>query len=55
MQIAKSYCIARINVNNMDGYKKYTVQNSPVFAKYSAKFLMFNGRFASQEDSSRLM
>ena len=51
--MAKGYWIARIDVNNMDGYKDYVAQNGAVFNKYGAKFLVRGGRFVGQEGSSR--
>jgi uncharacterized protein (DUF1330 family) len=51
--MAKGYWIARVEVNNMDGYKDYIEQNGAVFAKYGARFLVRGGRFVSREGSSR--
>jgi len=51
--MARGYWIARIDVNNMDGYKEYVAQNGAVFNKYGAKFLVRGGRFVGQEGSSR--
>jgi uncharacterized protein (DUF1330 family) len=41
--MAKGYWIARVDVNNMDGYKEYVAQNGAVFKKYGAKFLVRGG------------
>jgi uncharacterized protein (DUF1330 family) len=51
--MAKGYWIARVDVNNMDGYKEYVAQNGAVFNKYGARFLVRGGTFASKEGSSR--
>ena len=51
--MAKGYWIARIDVNNMDGYQEYVAQNGAVFAKYGARFLTRGGRFETKEGSSR--
>ena len=43
--MAKGYWIARVDVNNMDGYKEYVAQNGAVFKKYGAKFLTRGGKY----------
>jgi uncharacterized protein (DUF1330 family) len=51
--MAKAYWIARVDVQNMDGYKEYVAQNGAVFKKYGARFLVRGGTFESKEGSSR--
>ena len=51
--MAKGYWIARVDVNNMDGYQEYVAQNGAVFAKYGAKFLVRGGQHEVKEGSSR--
>ena len=51
--MAKGYWIARIDVNNMDGYKEYVAQNGAVFAKYGAKFLVRGGKYEAREGTAR--
>jgi uncharacterized protein (DUF1330 family) len=51
--MAKGYWIARIDINNMDGYKEYISQNAAVFNKYGAKFLVRGGKFEVKEGTSR--
>ena len=50
--MAKGYWIARVDVHNPDGYKEYVAQNSAVFAKYGARFLVRAGRHVPKEGSS---
>jgi uncharacterized protein (DUF1330 family) len=47
--MAKGYWIARVEVNNPDGYKDYVAQNGAVFRKYGARFLVRNGQFQGKE------
>ena len=51
--MAKGYWIARLEVNNLDGYKAYVAANGPVFAKYGARFLVRAGQFEAPEGSSK--
>ena len=51
--MAKGYWIARVDVNNMEGYKEYVAQNGAVFAKYGARFLVRGGNHVPKEGSSR--
>lgn len=47
--MAKGYWVARLDVNNPDGYKAYVAANGPVFAKYGARFLVRAGQFECRE------
>ena len=49
----KGYWIARIDVNNPEGYKEYVAQNGAVFAKYGGRFLVRGGQHVPKEGSSR--
>ncbi len=51
--MAKGYWVARIDVHDADGYKKYVAENGPVFAKYGARFLVRAGQFETAEGTSR--
>jgi len=51
--MARGYWIARVDIQDMDGYKEYIAQNGAVFAKYGAKFLVRGGTFDAKEGSSR--
>ncbi len=50
----KGYWVARMDVNDLDGYKRdYVAHNGAVFAKYGAKFLVRGGTFEANEGPAR--
>jgi uncharacterized protein (DUF1330 family) len=49
----KGYWIARVDVSDLDQYKKYVAANAVAFAKYGAKFLVRAGPFETVEGASR--
>lgn len=49
----KGYWIARIDVTDLEQYKKYVAANALPFANYGAKFLVRAGAFETAEGSSR--
>ena len=49
----KAYWIARIDVADVEQYKKYVAANASAFAAYGAKFLVRAGAFETMEGSSR--
>src|SRR5271154_490227 len=49
----KGYWVARLDVNDVDLYKKYVEANAEAFAKYGAKFLTRGGEFHSLEGNNR--
>ena len=49
----KGYWIARIDVTDLDQYKKYVAANARPFATYGAKFLVRAGAFEAPEGTSR--
>lgn len=49
----KGYWIARIDVQDAEGYKEYVAQNGAVFNKFGARFLVRGGRHVPKEGSSR--
>lgn len=49
----KAYWIARVDVDDLDTYKKYVAANAKPFAAYGAKFVVRAGRFETMEGSSR--
>lgn len=49
----KGYWIARVDIADMDEYKKYVAANAAAFSKYSAKFLVRAGAFELREGTSR--
>jgi uncharacterized protein (DUF1330 family) len=49
----KGYWIARVDVSDLDAYKRYIAANGPVFAKFGAHFLVRAGAFEAVEGTSR--
>jgi uncharacterized protein (DUF1330 family) len=49
----KGYWIARVDVDDLDQYRKYVAANAKPFAAYGAKFLVRAGAFEAVEGSSR--
>lgn len=49
----KGYWIARVDVDDMDGYKKYIEANAEPFGRYGAKFLVRAGQFVTKEGTSK--
>ena len=49
----KGYWIARVDVNNEEGYKPYAAANPAIFKKYGGKFVVRAGKFESMEGESR--
>ena len=50
---AKGYWIARLDVRDVELYKKYVEANATAFAKYGAKFLTRGGAFHALEGQNR--
>ena len=51
--MAAGYWVARVDVHDVDAYRKYVEANAVAFAKYGARFLVRAGRFEAPEGSSR--
>ena len=51
--MAKGYWIARVDVNNEEGYKPYAADNPAIFKKFGGKFVVRGGKFESAEGSAR--
>ena len=52
--MAKGYWVARIDVHDLDGYKRdYVAHNGAVFAKFGARFLTRGGTYEAHEGPSR--
>ena len=51
--MAKGYWIARVDVNNDEGYKPYTLRNPAIFKKFGGRFVVRGGRFDAVEGRSR--
>ena len=49
----KGYWIARVDIADMDEYKKYVAANAAAFSKYGARFLVRAGMFELREGTSR--
>ena len=50
---AKGYWIGRVDVHDLEAYKKYVEANAAAFEKYGAKFLVRGGQFETPEGTSR--
>jgi uncharacterized protein (DUF1330 family) len=51
--MAKGYWIARVDVNNEEGFKPYAVANAAIFKKFGGRYVVRGGRFDGMEGSSR--
>jgi uncharacterized protein (DUF1330 family) len=51
--MAKAYWIARVDVNDPEGYKAYIAGAGPAFAEYGARFLVRGGRTLAAEGQAR--
>jgi uncharacterized protein (DUF1330 family) len=51
--MAKGYWIARVDVNDEDGYKPYAAANPDIFRKYGGRFVVRAGKFECVEGASR--
>jgi uncharacterized protein (DUF1330 family) len=51
--MSKGYWVARIDVADLDQYKRYVAANARPFAEFGAKFLVRSGRFETPEGTSR--
>lgn len=51
--MAKGYWIARVDVQDPEGYKAYVAENAIAFAKYGARFIVRGGPFEAPEGTSR--
>jgi uncharacterized protein (DUF1330 family) len=51
--MAKGYWIARVDVNDPEGYKGYMTANAEPFRKFGAKFVVRGGRFEAPEGKAR--
>jgi uncharacterized protein (DUF1330 family) len=52
--MAKGYWIARIDVQDLEGYKRdYVAHNGAVFHKYGARFLVRGGAYEAHEGPAR--
>jgi len=49
----KGYWVARLDVHDVDTYKRYVAANAEAFAKYGARFLTRGGDFFPLEGHNR--
>ena len=49
----KGYWIARVDVDNDEGYKAYAAANPAIFRKFGGRFIVRAGKFEAVEGSSR--
>jgi len=49
----KGYWIGRVDVHDLETYKKYIAANAAPFAQFGARFLVRGGQFECREGSSR--
>jgi uncharacterized protein (DUF1330 family) len=49
----KGYWIARVDVNNEDGFKPYAAANAAIFKKFGGRYVVRGGKFDGLEGSSR--
>jgi uncharacterized protein (DUF1330 family) len=51
--MAKAYWVARVDVNNEDGFKPYAAANAAIFKKFGGRYVVRGGKFDGMEGSSR--
>ena len=51
--MAKGYWVARVDVDDVEAYKKYIAANAAPFAEYGARFLVRAGQFVNPEGGAR--
>lgn len=51
--MAKAYWIARVDVDNEQGYRPYMAANPAIFEKFGGRFVVRGGRFTLAEGQSR--
>ena len=51
--MAKGYWIVRVDIDDMEQYKKYIAANAAPFRKWGARFLVRGGEFEAVEGGSR--
>ena len=51
--MAKGYWIARVDVQNEEGYKPYAAANPGIFKKFGGRFVVRGGKFNGAEGESR--
>ena len=51
--MAKGYWIVRVDIADMEQYKRYIAANAAPFRKYGARFLVRGGAYETVEGQSR--
>jgi len=51
--MAKGYWVARVDVNNEDGFKPYAEANQAIFKKFGGRYVVRGGKFDGMEGSAR--
>ncbi|GIK84644.1 MAG: DUF1330 domain-containing protein [Burkholderiales bacterium] len=51
--MAKGYWIVRVDIRDMEQYKRYIAANAEPFRKHGARFLVRGGRYETMEGTSR--
>ena len=51
--MAKGYWVARVDVDDIETYKKYVAANAVPFAEFGGRFIVRGGAFENPEGSSR--
>lgn len=51
--MAKGYWIGRVDVHDLEEYKKYIAANGVAFEKFGARFLIRGGEFEVREGEAR--
>jgi len=51
--MAKGYWVARVDVNNEEGFMPYAAANAAIFKKFGGRYVVRGGKFDGMEGSSR--
>jgi uncharacterized protein (DUF1330 family) len=51
--MAKGYWIARVDVQNEQGFKPYAEANGPIFKKFGGRYVVRGGQYEGMEGSAR--
>ena len=51
--MTKAYWVARVDVDDLEQYKRYVAANAQAFVQHGAKFLVRGGKFEAPEGMSR--
>ncbi|HVU40455.1 MAG: DUF1330 domain-containing protein [Xanthobacteraceae bacterium] len=51
--MAKGYWVARVDVNDEQGFKPYAEANAAIFKKFGGRYVVRGGKFDGMEGTSR--